>query len=163
MRPRVGCETCSGVTAVAMVMKRIVNTSALQRGLVRSCSFRPRDITCKTTPPPQKPSGADATAMEEVNERLAAQKSVQLEMGIGIHTGRVIVGNIGSLRRTKHAAVGSNVNLAARVESFTTGGQVLITEDTRASRRPLRSSRHGGRTGPLREDIRLNLASTILC
>ncbi|HTY80355.1 MAG TPA: adenylate/guanylate cyclase domain-containing protein [Candidatus Bathyarchaeia archaeon] len=71
-------------------------------------------------------------AMAEVNERLATQKRVQLEMGIGIHTGRVIVGNIGSLRRTKYAAVGSNVNLAGRVESFTTGGQVLITEDTRA-------------------------------
>jgi adenylate cyclase len=41
------------------------------------------------------------------------------------------VGNIGSLRRTKYAAVGSNVNLAGRVESFTTGGQVLITEATR--------------------------------
>jgi class 3 adenylate cyclase len=70
-------------------------------------------------------------AMAEVNERLATQKGVPLEMGIGIHTGRVIVGNIGSLRRTKYAAVGSNVNLAGRVESFTTGGQVLITEDTR--------------------------------
>jgi adenylate cyclase len=43
----------------------------------------------------------------------------------------VIVGNIGSLRRTKYAAVGSNVNLAGRVESFTTGGQLLITEATR--------------------------------
>jgi adenylate cyclase len=38
---------------------------------------------------------------------------------------------IGSLRRTKHAAVGSNVNLAGRIESFTTGGQVLISESTR--------------------------------
>jgi adenylate cyclase len=52
-------------------------------------------------------------------------------MGIGIHTGRVIVGNIGSLRRTKYAAVGSNVNLAGRIESYTTGGQVLISENTR--------------------------------
>jgi adenylate cyclase len=70
-------------------------------------------------------------AMADVNVRLAATAGVQLEMGIGIHTGRVIVGNIGSLRRTKYAAVGSNVNLAGRVESFTTGGQVLITEATR--------------------------------
>src|SRR5262249_26776428 len=53
-------------------------------------------------------------------------------MGIGIHTGRVIVGNIGSLRRTKYAAVGGNVNLAGRIESFTTGGQLLTSEDTRA-------------------------------
>ena len=69
-------------------------------------------------------------AMTDVNQRLA-KDAVQLEMGIGIHTGRVIVGNIGSLRRTKYAPVGSNVNLAGRVESFTTGGQVLITEETR--------------------------------
>src|SRR2546426_5481260 len=66
-------------------------------------------------------------AMTDVNGRLAAKNGIQLEMGIGIHTGRVIVGNIGSLRRRKYAAVGSNVNLAGRVESFTTGGQVLIT------------------------------------
>jgi len=106
------------------------------------------DVTCQTRTPLQEPLGANVTALAEVNERLAAQKSVQLEMGIGIHTGRVIVGNIGSLRRTKYGAVGSNVNLAARAESFTTGGQMLITEDMRASRRPLRSSRHGGRNGP---------------
>jgi len=71
-------------------------------------------------------------AMADVNSRLAEKNGVQLEMGIGVHTGPVIVGNIGSLRRTKYAAVGSNVNLAGRVESFTTGGQLLITEDTRA-------------------------------
>ncbi|MCX6927262.1 MAG: response regulator [Verrucomicrobia bacterium] len=70
-------------------------------------------------------------AMAEVNQRLTAKGAAELEMGIGIHTGRVIVGNIGSLRRTKYAAVGSNVNLAGRIESFTTGGQLLISENTR--------------------------------
>jgi adenylate cyclase len=70
-------------------------------------------------------------AMAEVNGRLTAKGAAELEMGIGIHTGRVIVGNIGSLRRTKYAAVGSNVNLAGRIESFTTGGQLLISENTR--------------------------------
>ncbi|HEX5398983.1 MAG TPA: adenylate/guanylate cyclase domain-containing protein [Verrucomicrobiae bacterium] len=70
-------------------------------------------------------------AMMEVNQRLTAKGAAELEMGIGIHTGRVIVGNIGSLRRTKYAAVGSNVNLAGRIESFTTGGQLLISENTR--------------------------------
>ncbi len=72
-------------------------------------------------------------AMDEVNQRLVAKGASALEMGIGIHTGRVIVGNIGSHRRTKYAAVGSNVNLAGRIESFTTGGQVLISESTRKS------------------------------
>lgn len=70
-------------------------------------------------------------AMDDVNRRLTARGAAELEMGIGIHTGRVIVGNIGSLRRTKYAAVGSNVNLAGRIESFTTGGQILISESTR--------------------------------
>ena len=78
-------------------------------------------------------------AMAEVNQRLTAKGAAELEMGIGIHTGRVIVGNIGSLRRTKYAAVGSNVNLAGRIESFTTGGQLLISESTReAIKAPLR-------------------------
>jgi class 3 adenylate cyclase/CheY-like chemotaxis protein len=70
-------------------------------------------------------------ALPEVNERLVGKGAAELEMGIGIHTGRVIVGNIGSLRRTKYAAVGSSVNLAGRIESFTTGGQLLISESTR--------------------------------
>jgi class 3 adenylate cyclase len=71
-------------------------------------------------------------AMTEVNRRLTAKGASELEMGIGVHTGRVIVGNIGSERRTKYAAVGSNVNLAGRIESFTSGGQLLISENTRA-------------------------------
>jgi len=78
-------------------------------------------------------------AMAEVNQRLAAKGGAELEMGIGVHTGRVIVGNIGSLRRTKYAAVGANVNLAGRIESFTIGGQLLISEDTRQKiKAPLR-------------------------
>jgi adenylate cyclase len=70
-------------------------------------------------------------AMQGVNERLAGKGASPLEMGIGIHTGPVIVGNIGSERRTKYAAVGSNVNLTGRIESFTTGGQLLISQNTR--------------------------------
>ena len=70
-------------------------------------------------------------AMVGVNERLQGRGGPVLEMGIGVHTGRVIVGNIGSERRTKYAAVGSNVNLAGRIESFTTGGQLLVSESTR--------------------------------
>ena len=78
-------------------------------------------------------------AMKDVNQRLVAKGASELEMGIGIHTGRVIVGNIGSLRRTKYAAVGSNVNLAGRIESFTTGGQILISESVREKvKSPLR-------------------------
>ena len=70
-------------------------------------------------------------AMEGVNASLRASGGPELEMGIGVHTGRVIVGNIGSQRRTKYAAVGANVNMAGRIESYTTGGQLLVSDSTR--------------------------------
>jgi adenylate cyclase len=52
-------------------------------------------------------------------------------MGIGIHTGPVVVGNIGSVERMKYGVVGSQVNLTSRIQSCTVGGQILISETTR--------------------------------
>ena len=69
-------------------------------------------------------------AMKKINERNKEHNLPDLEMGIGINTGNVVVGNIGSAMRLKYAVIGNNVNLVARVESFTVGGQVLITEST---------------------------------
>jgi adenylate cyclase len=53
-------------------------------------------------------------------------------MGIGLHTGEAVVGNIGSEQRAKYAVVGSAVNVASRVESATVGGQILLTARTLA-------------------------------
>ena len=47
-----------------------------------------------------------------------------------MNTGEVIVGNIGSEKRSKYGAVGSQVNFTGRAESFTVGGQVLVTKAT---------------------------------
>jgi len=69
-------------------------------------------------------------AMPAVNARLAELGFPELEMGIGINSGQVVAGNVGSAMRTKYAVVGSAVNMAARVESFTIGGQVLATRAT---------------------------------
>ncbi|MEC4893147.1 MAG: adenylate/guanylate cyclase domain-containing protein [Oscillatoria sp. PMC 1051.18] len=69
-------------------------------------------------------------AMEPVNEQMQAWNLPPLQMGIGINTGEVVVGNIGSEKRTKYGVVGSHVNLTYRIESYTTGGQILISEST---------------------------------
>ncbi|MGC1395130.1 MAG: adenylate/guanylate cyclase domain-containing protein [Coleofasciculaceae cyanobacterium] len=69
-------------------------------------------------------------AMETVNKKMAEWNLPNLNMGIGINTGEVIVGNIGSDKRSKYGVVGSQVNLTYRIESYTVGGQILISEST---------------------------------
>lgn len=70
--------------------------------------------------------------MAEVNEWNLKRGYPRLEMGVGINTGDMIVGNIGSEKRTKYGVVGMNVNLAGRIESYTVGGEILISPETRA-------------------------------
>lgn len=70
-------------------------------------------------------------AMETVNAQNRREGVPEVAMGIGIHTGEVVVGNIGSHKRAKYGAVGSHVNLTSRIESFTIGGQILISEATK--------------------------------
>jgi class 3 adenylate cyclase/CheY-like chemotaxis protein len=69
-------------------------------------------------------------AMEGVNERNRGLGLPDLQMGIAVNTGEVVVGNVGSHKRAKYGVVGSPVNLAGRIESYTVGGQVLISEST---------------------------------
>jgi adenylate cyclase len=67
-------------------------------------------------------------AMAQVNEENRVLGLPELEMGIGINETEVIVGNIGSSKRSKYTVVGSGVNMTSRIESYTVGGQILISE-----------------------------------
>jgi adenylate cyclase len=68
--------------------------------------------------------------MDEVNARNTAAGLPCVEMGIGLNTGEVVVGNVGSDRRAKYGVVGRHVNLASRIESHTIGGQILAAAST---------------------------------
>jgi class 3 adenylate cyclase/HAMP domain-containing protein len=70
------------------------------------------------------------TAMEEVNNLNKEDGFPSIEMGIAVHSGTVVVANIGSEKRTKYGAVGSDVNITGRMESYAVGGQVLISHST---------------------------------
>ena len=54
----------------------------------------------------------------------------EVSMGIGIHTGEVIVGNIGTETRAKYGIVGAAVNLTDRIQATASGGRVVISQDT---------------------------------
>ena len=70
-------------------------------------------------------------AMSEVNAWNRERGYPELAMGIGINSGKCVVGNIGSGNKMKYGCMGETVNLAGRLEGFCIGGQVLISENTR--------------------------------
>jgi class 3 adenylate cyclase len=70
-------------------------------------------------------------AMPQVNELNRQAGLPEVATGIGINSGEVVVGNIGSEMRAKYGVVGHNVNFTARIESQTEGGQILVSSLTR--------------------------------
>jgi adenylate cyclase len=65
--------------------------------------------------------------MHGLNRENLILKLPTLHMGIGVNSGELIVGNIGSEKRKKYGAVGSPINVAFRVEALSDGGEVLLT------------------------------------
>ncbi len=69
-------------------------------------------------------------AMAEVNEINQSQRLPELQLGIGVNTGEVMVGNVGSDKHASYSVVGKEVNLAASLEAHAEGGEILISEAT---------------------------------
>ncbi|MBL1274832.1 MAG: response regulator [Ectothiorhodospiraceae bacterium] len=69
-------------------------------------------------------------AVAEVNERNVSQRLPEIQVGIGVNTGEVMVGNVGSSKHASFSVVGKEVNLTASIEAHAEGGEILISEST---------------------------------
>jgi hypothetical protein len=69
---------------------------------------------------------------EKLNRELAAENLPTIQIGIGLHTGVVTVGEMGSKGRSDYTIIGDNVNLAARLQDLSKayGWSMIISEST---------------------------------
>ena len=95
--------------------------------------------------------------LAELNAQLSAENLPPFEIGIGIHTGDVILGNIGSEKKLDYTAIGDNVNLASRLEGLTKHyeSSIIVSGETRAALKnpppcaPMDQVRVKGRVAPV--------------
>ena len=92
-------------------------------------------VWCADTTPEDASNALNAAvAMQRriigINQELRAEGLAEIGVGIGMHTGEVTVGYIGSERRSEYTAIGDAVNTASRLESNAKGGEILISEAT---------------------------------
>lgn len=87
-------------------------------------------------PEQEKNALSTAIAMQKALQELCAKWEQQgrpsLKMGIGVHTGYAVVGDIGSEKRMEYTAIGDTVNVASRLEKMTKeyGVDILVSETT---------------------------------
>ncbi len=69
-------------------------------------------------------------ALAEFNRTRAAEGLAAIEIGVGINTGHVITGSIGSTRALQYTAIGDAMNVASRLVNVAKRGEIIISEDT---------------------------------
>jgi adenylate cyclase len=71
--------------------------------------------------------------LSELNRKWASEGNVQLDIGIGVNSGEMIAGNIGSSSIMSYTVIGDNVNLGARLESLNKDyhTRIIISDATR--------------------------------
>jgi len=72
-----------------------------------------------------------ALSIMEETTRSNPTAGEKFPIGIGIHTGRVVIGNIGSPEHLDHSAVGTNVNLAARLCGYAQPETIIVSDAVR--------------------------------
>ena len=68
--------------------------------------------------------------LPELNRRWEARYGFYMNIGIGVNTGEVFLGNIGSPERMEFTVIGDAVNVASRFSGLAKAGQVLVTKET---------------------------------
>ena len=68
--------------------------------------------------------------LERVNREWELTGRPTIQIGVGIHTGEVILGQIGSFERKDYTAIGANMNFAARLQAIAGPGEIVISETT---------------------------------
>jgi len=69
-------------------------------------------------------------ALEEFNRTRAAENQAAIRIGVGINTGNVITGSIGSTRALQYTAIGDAMNVASRLVNVASSGEIIVSEDT---------------------------------
>lgn len=79
------------------------------------------------------PTSVKEHELKAVKAALEIQQAIKewgkIDVGIGVHTGEAVIGNIGSKHKMDYTAIGDTVNTAARLEGQTKGGEIVISRE----------------------------------